>query len=251
MAKRKSNVKIENGKVAFSQEILDYFKNIRTKENSEWIDKYFDTLSDTSNITTLIFDVHHIIPVFVFKDETHKTRKETEHLADKIDGNLINLTLRNHRLVHYYLWKIFKNEFSRRAVYIICGKEKNVENLTEEEFKEFSMMKNDCRKVSQSRDEILQKMKENYRNNREKRLNGQKEYAKKHKKEKAEYDKEYRKKNNDRLRKFRKENDDQICIDPTDETKCTYGALKSRKRNHKEKYKDVIPSQCIIKENQQ
>lgn len=30
----KSNVKIEDGKVIFSQEILDYFESIRTEENS-------------------------------------------------------------------------------------------------------------------------------------------------------------------------------------------------------------------------
>ena len=49
MPKRKSNIKIEDGKVIFSQEILDYFENLRTKENSIWIDKYFEVLSDPLN----------------------------------------------------------------------------------------------------------------------------------------------------------------------------------------------------------
>ena len=82
MPKRKSNVKIEDGKVIFSQEILDYFESIRTEENSEWIDKYFEVLSDTSNINSEKFNIHHIRPCCTFKDETHKTREKTEKLAE-------------------------------------------------------------------------------------------------------------------------------------------------------------------------
>ena len=246
MPKRQSTVKIIDGKVIFSQEILDYFENLRTEENSEWIDKYFEVLSDDSNIDIITFDVHHIIPAFIFKNKIHKSRKETEFLANQIKENLINLSPRNHRLAHYYLWHIFKNEYSRRAVYIICGKEKNIEKFTEDEFKEFSNMINDCRKVSQTKQERLQKMKDNYRNNREKRLENQKEYQKAHKKEKAEYDKKRRKKYTLKLKKFRKDNDDQLCIDPIKKDCCTYGALKARKRNHKEIYENINPKDCII-----
>ena len=41
MAKRNSTVKIIDSKVVFSQEIIDYFENLRTVENTEWNDKYF------------------------------------------------------------------------------------------------------------------------------------------------------------------------------------------------------------------
>lgn len=78
MTKRQSNVKIENGKVLISQEILDYFENLRTEENSEWINKYFNIISDASNITSCKSRGHHIIPCFQFKDDNHKTREETE-----------------------------------------------------------------------------------------------------------------------------------------------------------------------------
>ena len=39
-----STVEIKNGKVVFSEEVLSYFENIRTEENSVWIDKrrYFN-----------------------------------------------------------------------------------------------------------------------------------------------------------------------------------------------------------------
>lgn len=30
----------------FSEEVLSYFENLRNKENSEWIDKYFEILND-------------------------------------------------------------------------------------------------------------------------------------------------------------------------------------------------------------
>lgn len=33
MAKRNSTVKIENGKVIFSQEIIDYFESLRNEKN--------------------------------------------------------------------------------------------------------------------------------------------------------------------------------------------------------------------------
>ena len=50
MPRRNSTIKIVDGKVVFSQEIIDYFENLRTIENSEWIDKYFNALRDESNL---------------------------------------------------------------------------------------------------------------------------------------------------------------------------------------------------------
>ena len=75
MANKKNMIKIENGKVIFSKEVLDYFENLRNEETSEWIDKYFEVLSDPSNIGSRKSRGHHIIPCFTFKDENHKNRK--------------------------------------------------------------------------------------------------------------------------------------------------------------------------------
>ena len=45
---------IKNGKVVFSKEILNYFENLKTEENSKWINKYFDVLFDSSNLATTL-----------------------------------------------------------------------------------------------------------------------------------------------------------------------------------------------------
>ena len=42
MPRRNSTVKIVDGKVVFSEEVLSYFEDLRTEENSAWIDGYFD-----------------------------------------------------------------------------------------------------------------------------------------------------------------------------------------------------------------
>ena len=64
---------------------MSYFESIRNEENSIWIDKYFEYLSDESNLIATKYRKHHIIPCFSFKDENHKTRKETLSLADKVE----------------------------------------------------------------------------------------------------------------------------------------------------------------------
>ena len=51
MPRRNSTVEIKDGKVVFSKEVLEYFESIRNEENSVWIDKYFEYLSDESNLT--------------------------------------------------------------------------------------------------------------------------------------------------------------------------------------------------------
>ncbi len=285
MAIDNSNVKIEDGKVIFSQEVLEYFENLRTEKNSEWIDKYFEVLSDSSNFKDLIYDIHHIIPCFVFKDKIHKTRKETEFIANSINGNLIKLSLRNHRLVHYYIWKIFNNESSRRAIYIICGKNKNVEHYTEDEFKEFNMIINDCRKMNrtkekrkeymriynkkrrkENKDKIKIEKQEYYIKNRNRELERIRNYRKDNIEKIRKYDRERSKKNKEQILKRmkiyyeinhderlekQKKHQNQICIDPIEKDKCTLQALQKRKRKNKDLYKDIIPKDCIIKDPQQ
>ena len=78
MANRNSTVEIKDGKVVFSQEIINYFENSRNEENSEWIDKYFEYLSCEENLNATKYETHHIIPAFLFSDENHKNRKNLE-----------------------------------------------------------------------------------------------------------------------------------------------------------------------------
>ena len=50
MPKRNSTVKIVDGKVVLSDEVLNIIESWRTEENSEWVDKYLEIISDPSNI---------------------------------------------------------------------------------------------------------------------------------------------------------------------------------------------------------
>ena len=60
MSKKKPNVKIENGKVILSDEVLSYFKSWETEENFEYIKRYKEVLLDSSNLVDDEFDIHHI-----------------------------------------------------------------------------------------------------------------------------------------------------------------------------------------------
>ena len=44
-----STVTIIENQVVFSKEILEYFESLRNEETNEWVDKYIEVLSDTSN----------------------------------------------------------------------------------------------------------------------------------------------------------------------------------------------------------
>ena len=118
MANRNSTVKIVDGKVVFSQEVLSYFESIRNEENSVWIDKYFEYLSDKENLTAEKYNLYHIRPCCTFKDEEHKNRKETLPLGD--NGNIIKISVYNHLLAHYCLWKIYDNWDSKNANKKMC-----------------------------------------------------------------------------------------------------------------------------------
>ena len=154
MSKRNSTVEIVNGKVVFSTEVLSYFENLRTEENSEWIDKYFDVLSNPLNLDAKKYNIHHIKPVFTFKDETHKNRIESKPLADSLNENKIRLSIYNHILAHYYLWKIFDNWDSRHAIQqMVNGKKMYIENLSEKELKEIAKFEEECSKENQTQEE--------------------------------------------------------------------------------------------------
>ena len=153
MPRRNSTTEIKNGKVVFSKEVLEYFESIRTEENSAWVDKYFDYLSDKENLSAEKYNFHHIIPCFTFKDETHRTRKETKPLADKVEGNIIKLSIYNHILAHHCLWKIFDNYDSKMAFQRMCGLKVYIDNLIEDELKEIAILKEECAKKNQTNEE--------------------------------------------------------------------------------------------------
>ena len=162
MPRRNSTTEIKEGKVVFSKEILEYFESIRTEENSAWVDKYFEYLSDEENLTAEKYNIHHIRPCFSFKDKTHRTRKETEPLADKVEGNIIKLSIYNHILVHYFLWKIYDNRDSKNTMQRMCGEGKYIDGLTERELKEIARLKEDCAKTNQTEEERKERQKKKY-----------------------------------------------------------------------------------------
>ena len=294
MPRRNSTVEIVNGKVVFSKEVLSYFESIRTEENSAWIDKYFEYLSDEENLTAEKYNGHHIIPCFTFKDKTHRTRKETEPLADKVEGNIIKLSIYNHILAHHCLWKIFDNYNSKHAIQYTIGKDKEIDGLSENEIKEIAKIQEECAKTNQTEEERKEREKE-YRmsergkesqrkrsakyNNSHKELvsKRKKKYRETHKEERSQYWSEYYKNNKEQVdkthKKYRDEHKEdyqkynheyylnnrekaldvnkeylsQESYDPKEENFCTLGALRGRKYRNKEKYKDVIPIDCVVK----
>ena len=151
MANRNSTVKIVDGKVVFSQEVLSYFESIRNEENSVWIDKYFEYLSDKENLTAEKYNLYHIRPCCTFKDEEHKNRKETLPLGD--NRNIIKISVYNHLLAHYCLWKIYDNWDSKNAIQKMCEQKQYIDNLTENELKEIAKLKEECVKENQTKEE--------------------------------------------------------------------------------------------------
>ena len=284
MPKRYSTVEIKNGKVVFSEEVLSYFDNLRTEENSIWIDGYFDVLMKEENKTAEKFNMHHIRPCCTFKDETHKNRTQTKPLADKFNGNLIKLSIYNHFFAHYYLWKIFNNQDLKSAFQRMCGQRKYIDNLTEKELKEIATLKENCAKKNIGRKQTLQKYNKSnkrkntlkryynrnkdklrnksknrknkkeyykvyYKNNRDKYSEQGKKYRNENKTKISEHKKLYYKNNSTELKNKQKEYRSQICYDPKKENYCTLKALQHRKKRNEDLYKDVIPSQCIIQTN--
>ena len=280
-----STVEIKDNKVLFSKEILEYFEDLRNEETSEWIDKYFDILSDENNLTAEKYNIHHIRPCCTFKDKEHKNRKQTQKLADKFNGNLIKLSIYNHFFAHYYLWKIFNSRDCKLGFKRMCGQSNFIDNLTENELKEIAKLQEDCAKTNKTeeeikerkrnygikyrtnnKEEIVQKKKEYYIENRERELKRVRQYRLDNIDEIREYDRERYYKNKEKNSEKRKQSylenrnkivekqkarSNQKCYDPKENDICSLQALQKRKRKDKEKYKDVVPRDCIIKENQQ
>lgn len=253
-----STVEIKDGKVLFSKEILKYFESLRNEETSEWIDKYFNVLSDTSNLDSEKYHIHHIRPCNTFKDETHKNRKQTESLANEFNGNLIKLSIYNHIKAHYFLWKIFDNKDSKHAIQEMCGLKVYLDNLSEDELNEIALLKEECAKKNKTRKEHLENLRKYRNEHKEERKQYKKKYNEENKDKKSKWDANYRKKhayditkykeeNKDRLNEHAKEYYSQKCYDPKENDICTLQALQKRKRKNIEKYKNVIPNDCIFK----
>ena len=251
MSKKKPNVKIENGKVILSNEVLNYFKSWETKENSEYIKRYKEVLLDSSNLEDNEFDIHHIIPAFIFADETHTTRNEMLSVADSIEGERIKLSHNNHILAHYFIWKIFPNEEkARRAVYMMLGKVKNFKNITENEIKLLNEIHSECKQTNLTEKEIKERdalYSRNYlKNNKEKVSATKKKYYYENRDDISKKRKKHYLENKDDILRRERMKNKQLCFDPKEENVCTYNTLYGRKSKNKEKYKDVILKDCVI-----
>ena len=297
MPRRNSTTEIKNGKVVFSKEVLSYFESIRTEENSIWINKYFEYLSDKENLSAEKYNIHHIRPCFTFKDENHKNRKQTKPLGDKFNGNLIKLSIYNHLFAHYCLLKIFEDVDSKYSFQRMCG-QNTFDELSENELKKIAKLQEECakynltdeekKKRSQEREkkyrnskrgkesqlkrslkyynnhkeseskrkkkyrethkeEISQYWSEYYKNNKDEIYKNKKEYRKNNKEKCQDYNHEYYLNNREKALDVNKEYLSQECYDPKEENFCTLGALRGRKYRNKEKYKDVIPIDCVVK----
>ena len=228
-------------------------------------------------MTTEKYNIHHIRPCFSFKDENHKNRKKSKPLADKIEGNIIKLSIYNHLLVHYCLWKIYDNKDSKISFQQMC--KENIEDLSENQIKEIAKIQEECAKKNRTKEEI-KKYQAKYRkehkenkskidkiyqeNNKEKISENKKiyyienleyfaekrkQYNQEHKEQIKETNKLYYKNNYDKIKSWLKEYTAQICYDPIKKNRCTLDTLYSRKKRHKDEYSNVSPSKYIIKEN--
>ena len=248
------------------------------KKTSEWIDKYFNALRDENNLNAKKYNCHHIRPCFSFKDETHNTREETEPLANKIKENLIKLSIYNHIKAHYFLWKIYNNIDSKVAFQKMCGQHRYINNITEKELNEISILQENCAKENQTDEDVklaikewskTEKGKASIKKSQEKYSNSEhgkrsikesikkycesehgkqkrKEYAQSENGKRSSKKAQNKYNKSEKGKKYHRNYNNRLCYDPKKENYCTYCALESRKRKNKELYKDVILKNCIV-----
>ena len=244
---RKADVKIINNKIVLSIEILNKIESWKNVDNSEWIYKYKKILLDSSNIYSEKFDIHHIIPCFTFKDESHKNRLETEPLADAIKENKIKLSIYNHILAHYYLYNIFNDKDSKNAIQKICRR-KNIKDLTEKEMKEIAKIKEDCAKKNQTKEERLKKKKEWNDAHKDEMKEYNKKWNSEHRDEELKKKKEWRETHKEEQSKVKKEwynehREEQLLKkkEHYNKNKEKYAELgKKRRKEHKEELSDYF-----------
>ena len=154
-----STVTIIENQVVFSKEILEYFESLRNKETNKWVDKYIEVLSDTSNFDAPKYHIHHIKPCWLFKDETYKTRRKQEKLANMVEGNRIKLSIKNHIKAHYYLFRIYNDKSSKYSVSCLFKHIPNLINLTENEINEIAEMIEFYKETNQIEEDHKRKIK--------------------------------------------------------------------------------------------
>lgn len=71
--------------------------------SSEYFDKILDIIIDPNPLNEQYTEKHHIIPRFIYKDLNVP--------IDNSNFNLIELSIKNHILIHYYLAKCCKKEY--------------------------------------------------------------------------------------------------------------------------------------------
>lgn len=154
-----STVTIIENQVVFSKEILEYFKSLRNEETNKWVNKYIGVLSDTSNFDAPKYHIHHIKPCWLFKDETHKTRRKQEKLANAVEGNRIKLSIKNHIKAHYYLFRIYNDKSSKYSISCLFKHIPNLINLTENEINEIAEMIEFYKETNQIEEDHKRKIK--------------------------------------------------------------------------------------------
>ena len=75
-------------------------------------------------------------------------------------GNIIKISVYNHLLAHYCLWKIYDDWDSRHAIQRMCGQKKYIGDLTEDELKEIAKLQEECAKENRTEEELKEYMKE-------------------------------------------------------------------------------------------
>ena len=103
--------------------------------------------SRVSNFDATKYNIHHIKPVFTFKTDELNTRKKAEKIANKFNGNLIKLSIYNHILAHFYLWKIYNNYETKNPLNYLFNTSKTINELTEDELKIIAKFAEDIGKL--------------------------------------------------------------------------------------------------------
>jgi hypothetical protein len=93
------------------------------------------------------------------------------------------------------------------------------------------------------REDNKEKIAEYRKNNSESIKKSQKEWYENNKEKVKKWQKEWHENNKDKLDEYRS----QLCYDPIKKNKCKLYTLMMRQYRDKESYKDVVPTQCIIK----
>ena len=235
-----STVEIIENQVIFSKEILEYFESLRNEETNKWINKYIEVLSDISNFDAPKHNIHHIKPVFTFKTEKLNTRRKREKIANKFNGNLIKLSIYNHILAHFYLWKIYDNYETKNPLKYLFNTHKTIDELTENELKNIAILVEEVAKTNLTEEEKKEKQKRYTSNRREKnKLSVRKSYRK-HREKRLAYNQEYRKTHKELIsengKKWREKNKEHC--DEYD--KNYYKTHKEERKQYKELHKEDI-----------